>query len=471
MSRSTPTPSSPTSRPSGTHPLVGLAVRPFFPETDAITKIDDLTVEFHLLDANAYFPATVGRPARHAGLAEVARRRRSPTRPSTKQPVGTGPFKFDSRSQDSVTRFVRNDEWWGGEVYLDAVEFYPVPDTATRVDLMLGGELEALQTTDPDSIMALRDEGVPNVYDDSAAEQFAMINTAAAPFDDIRARQALAYATPRQTYLDLIALGVIRGADQRFIPEDPYHNPDVKQVGDDPDARPMALAAEYCAERGAETNPTTGEPDLHRRQDQHRAPVRRVRRSSRPVAPRSSTTAGARPSTSPSTSCSRTSTSSRPRSGSTTSTSGASSRPRIRRPTTCGCCAARSAGSRSTGRGSATRSATRCCCRPRPPPTRPSGSTLYQQVEQMINDAYTYIFLHPHGLDERLHRQRPRRVRSHVARGRRRSSAPSQVARGSAGLDRLTDTRRPHSPHEIEMNYWLQRIGHRDPRCCSPSAR
>jgi len=86
-----------------------------------------------------------------------------------------------------------------------------------------------------------------------------MINSAAAPFDDIRARQALAYATPRQTYLDLIALGVIRGADQRFIPEDPYHNPDVKMVGDDPGTA-EALAAEYCAERGSETNPTTGEP-------------------------------------------------------------------------------------------------------------------------------------------------------------------------------------------------------------------
>ena len=144
-------------------------------------------------------------------------------------------------------------------MYLDAVEFYPVPDSATRVDLMLGGELEALQTTDPDSVIVLQDEEIPNVYDDSAAEQFAMINSAAPPFDDIRARQALAYATPRQTYLDLIALGVIRGADQRFIPEDPYHNPDVKMVADDPDTA-AALAAEYCGERGSETNPTTGEP-------------------------------------------------------------------------------------------------------------------------------------------------------------------------------------------------------------------
>jgi peptide/nickel transport system substrate-binding protein len=239
-------------------PLVGLAVRPFFPETDAILKIDDLTVQFNLLDANAYFPATVvGQLGMTASPAWLAAAVDDPT--LNQQPVGTGPFKFESRSQDSVTRFVRNEDWWGGEVYLDAVEFYPVPDSATRVDLLLGGELDALQTTDPDSILVLEEEGIAGNIDDSAAEQFAMINSAAAPFDDIRARQALAYATPRQTYLDLIALGVIRGADQRFIPEDPYHNPDVKMVADDPETA-AALAAEYCAERGSETNPTTGQP-------------------------------------------------------------------------------------------------------------------------------------------------------------------------------------------------------------------
>jgi peptide/nickel transport system substrate-binding protein len=240
------------------HPLVGLSVKPFFPEEGAIAAIDDLTVQFNLLDADAYFPATLvgqlGMPASPVWLAAALE-----DGTLNQQPVGTGPFKYDSRSQDSVTRFVRNDDWWGGEVYLDAVEFYPVPDSADRVDRLLGGELDALQTTDPESILTLEDEGIAGNIDDSAAEQFAMINSAAPPFDDIRARQALAYAYPRQNYLDLIALGVIRGADQRFIPEDPFHNPDVKQVGDDPD-KAIELATEYCAERGTETNPVTSQP-------------------------------------------------------------------------------------------------------------------------------------------------------------------------------------------------------------------
>lgn len=239
--------------------LVGLTIRPFYPEQGAVEVVDDLTVTYHLLDANAHWPATMnaqlGMMASPTWLADAK------ADPKLNQhPIGTGPFIFDSRSEDSVTRFVRNPDWWGGEVHLDAVEFYSVPDPQTRADLMFGGELDAQHTTDAQSILDLRDDGsIQSVLDDTGEEFFAMMNTEVPPFDDVRARQALAYATPRQTYLDLIGLGVLRAADQRFTPESPFHDPAVRQVGDDPD-RAAALAAEYCAERGGDTNPVLNGP-------------------------------------------------------------------------------------------------------------------------------------------------------------------------------------------------------------------
>jgi peptide/nickel transport system substrate-binding protein len=240
-------------------PLVGLAINPFYPETDPVVKIDEFTVEFTMLDPNTQFP-TIGASA----LGTVA----SPTwlaataaEPALNQePVGTGPFVFDSRSEDSVTRFVRNENYWNGDVYLDAVEFFPVNDSAARVDLLLGGDLDALHTTDPGSIFDLRnDDSLQNVLDDAGEESFVMINSEAPPFDDIRARQALTFVTPRQNYIDLIGLGENRAANQRFIPESPFYNPDVVQEADDPE-RGIALAAEYCAERGSETNPVLSGP-------------------------------------------------------------------------------------------------------------------------------------------------------------------------------------------------------------------
>lgn len=228
-------------------PLVGLAVKPFYPETGAVDRIDDFSAQFNLLEPNAYFAgALTGQLGYVSSPTWLAAALEDPT--LNQKPVGSGPFVFDSRSPDSVTRFVRNDDWWNGEVYLDAVEFVPVPDAATRADLLLQGDLNALQTSDPGAILELReDETVQMVVDETGEEGFAMINSGSAPFDDIRAREALTLATPEENYLNLIGLGVLRPASQRFIPESPYYNPDVTMHMDDP-AAAKELSDAYCAD-------------------------------------------------------------------------------------------------------------------------------------------------------------------------------------------------------------------------------
>ena len=232
-------------------PLVGLAVRPYYPETDAVVKIDDLTMEFHPLEASQFFPsaltAQLGYIASPAWLDALAA---DPT--LEQEPVGTGPFKFDSRTEDSVTKFVRNDAWWGteiiGPVYLDAIEFYPVPDPDTRTELLLNGDLDILHTTDTNQFPTYRDDSsLQLAIDEKGEEYFLMINTSKAPFDDVRVRQALALATDRQGYYDLFNGGEGQMADQMFTPDSPYYNPDVKQSGNDAEGA-AALIAEYCGE-------------------------------------------------------------------------------------------------------------------------------------------------------------------------------------------------------------------------------
>jgi ABC-type transport system substrate-binding protein len=232
-------------------PLVGLAVRPYYPETDAVVKIDDLTMEFHPLEPSQFFPsaltAQLGYIASPTWLDALAA---DPT--LEQEPVGTGPFKFDSRTEDSVTKFVRNDEWWGieaiGPIYLDAIEFYPVPDPDTRTELLLNGDLDILHTTDTNQFPTYRDDSsLQLAIDEKGEEYFLMINTSKAPFDDVRVRQALALATDRQGYYDLFNGGEGQMADQMFTPDNPFYNPDVKQSGNDAEGA-AALVAEYCGE-------------------------------------------------------------------------------------------------------------------------------------------------------------------------------------------------------------------------------
>jgi peptide/nickel transport system substrate-binding protein len=236
-------------------PLVGLAVKPFFPEEGATEIVDDLTVIYNLADSNRYFPATIsGQLGMIASPAWLDAAIEDPT--LNQAPVGTGPFMFGDRSEDSITTFVRNDAWWNGEVYLDAIEFLPVTDTASRNDLIFEGEVDALQSSDPGSVGdLLDDDSIQSILDESGEESFGMINSAVAPFDDIRAREALALATPLENYRNLIGLGVARPANSAFTPEQQFHNPDVVQAGDDP-AAALELVAAYCGERGTEENAT-----------------------------------------------------------------------------------------------------------------------------------------------------------------------------------------------------------------------
>jgi len=229
-------------------PLVGLAVKPFYPTEGAFEALDRYTVRFNLLDSWANFCPTsqLGWVASKAWLEAALE---DPT--LDQKPVGSGPFRFDSRSEDSVTRFVRNEDFWGGEVWLDAVEFVPVVDPDTRTDLLLAGEVHGLHTGNDENIEILENsDGIYNLFSPKphgGDEGFIMLNSSIAPFDDIRARKALAYATPKQDYLTLILAGLGKPADQLFEPESPYHNPAVKQEADMPEEA-VAMAAEYCAD-------------------------------------------------------------------------------------------------------------------------------------------------------------------------------------------------------------------------------
>jgi peptide/nickel transport system substrate-binding protein len=231
-------------------PLVSLAVRAFFPEDDEAPfweVVDDLTVRVFMRRPTANLPANLtgqlGMVASPKWLAATI------DNPALKQePVGTGPFVFDSRTPDQVTRFVRNEDWWNGSAYLDAIEFYPVTDSEVAAGQLIAGDLDSTGTTNADAIISLREtDGLDLIEDDNGEESFAMMNTGAPPFDDVRVREAITLATPRDDYIDFVGQGILRGADSMFTPDSPYYNPDVVQETDQPELA-QALIDDYCAE-------------------------------------------------------------------------------------------------------------------------------------------------------------------------------------------------------------------------------
>ena len=248
--------------------LVRWAIVPTLNENPgpAVEVIDDLTVQFNLDVPMVGWPRSVtaqlGYAASPAWLDAIAE-----DEGQAQFPVGTGPFVFDSRRQDEVTRFVRNDDWWGTEafgqeVYLDAVEFVPLPDGEVRLEQFRSGDLDTVHTTTASQIKAyaeLAAEGnAVNIIEDTGEESFVMINTdpngggeGANPFVDVRAREALTLATLREEYIEAIGEGILTPANSMFHPsQSEWYNPDIVQAANDPEGA-IALAAEFCADQPA----------------------------------------------------------------------------------------------------------------------------------------------------------------------------------------------------------------------------
>ena len=231
---------------------VSLAVRPFYPETGGVTKVDDLTVQFNPLKPMAYFPQFITSQLGMIAPSEwLARAIEDPT--LNQFPVGTGPFMIAERIQDERTVLVRNPDYWAADItdiYLDRIEVYPITDTVIAAERLAAGDIDLMVTSNSDAILTLRDSGdagVRTIENVRSSEDFAMMNIQQPPFNDIRARQALTFATNRDAYVALIRQGTAPPADSMFHPDLIWHNPDVKQETNMPE-RAGPLVAAYCAD-------------------------------------------------------------------------------------------------------------------------------------------------------------------------------------------------------------------------------
>ena len=230
-------------------PIISLAVAPSFPAENRVERIDDYTVQYNLLRQSAHFPiALTSQLGMIPPASYIAAAAEDPS--MDQMPVGQGPFKLVSRAQDDRTVVERNEDYWQGtdNVYLDGIEFLPITDTAIAAERVAAGDVDLVVTSNPDAILTLRDaDSVSTIENIFSSENDIMMNTRAAPFDDIRARQALTYASDREGYASLIGQGTSPMADSIFHPDLIWNNPDVVQEGNMPElAGP--LVESYCAD-------------------------------------------------------------------------------------------------------------------------------------------------------------------------------------------------------------------------------
>ncbi|NDG66939.1 MAG: ABC transporter substrate-binding protein [Actinobacteria bacterium] len=190
-------------------------------EKKAFVKIDDLTVQLNLavprpnLDYNLWANGRT-RMMSSASLASKTC--------GTTTAVGTGPFMIKSKGTDPfVTELVKNPNYWRLDKnsnklpYADTVTFKTVLDGGQRVNAMAKGQADIalFGATSGQQLNRVKDSLKDKVtlYEGPRDTNWAFhFNTMKAPFNNLLAREAFAYALDRETFAKISCKGNCEGA-------------------------------------------------------------------------------------------------------------------------------------------------------------------------------------------------------------------------------------------------------------------
>jgi ABC-type transport system substrate-binding protein len=222
-------------------PLTG----PFLLNIQSIRAVDELTVLVTLSTPWVPFPSVLTNVNGYiCGLKQLADTSGRAT------PIGTGPFVFKEWLPGDHFTATRNPNYWRtGLPYLDSITFRPIPDAISRGNGLQAGDFDLMHSSDAQNVADFLDRpGFHQVNDRDAVigepdQNFIMLNTAVPPLNDLRVRQALAYATDQQRVIATLYNSLTPPAAGPFPAGSPYFGPTGFPTYDPRQA--SALVADY----------------------------------------------------------------------------------------------------------------------------------------------------------------------------------------------------------------------------------
>ncbi|PLL12908.1 diguanylate cyclase [Tabrizicola sp. TH137] len=208
---------------------------------DAVVKVDDFTVQLNLRNPDITlipsfgdYPALCVHPSFPDGgdLATA--------------PIGTGAFELVS-FEVGVRAVVKRREagaWWGGEAYLDGIEFIDMgTDESAFLAAFSAGEIDMNDETSPDFADANDAAGLVRESAVTATTMVARMNTQVAPFTDQKVRQAMQLAVDNAVVLELGVAGLGSVAENHHVAPVHPEYAEIPKIAPDP-AKALAMLTE-----------------------------------------------------------------------------------------------------------------------------------------------------------------------------------------------------------------------------------
>lgn len=187
---------------------------------DQTSCSDERTVTFYLKSPHTEFPVL---------LADY-RIRIVPKQNALDAPVkgvGTGPFRLNKLSPETVTVLTANHQYWDGPPTVNNVHIYGISDYNSRVQALLAGQidwLEAVSTRQKKLFADHKKLWLQNIR--SGEWRGIVFRYDIPPFDDHRIRKAVRIAVDRQKIMQLVSGsdGGELSCDSPVWPGDPYRS-------------------------------------------------------------------------------------------------------------------------------------------------------------------------------------------------------------------------------------------------------
>ncbi len=186
---------------------------------ESVDVIDDYTVQFTLTRGVGFLPQLMA--AAYFGMHSPAAIMAGGLEYGTpvRGVVGTGPFKFVEWIDGDRLTLERNEEYWGEKANAERLIFRGIQEAATRLAELEAGSIDIAVNLSPDDFAAVSNNPDLKVVFPEADLRVGYIgmHQANKPFDDVRVRQALAYAIDKDAIVEAFygELGAVAG---EFIP-------------------------------------------------------------------------------------------------------------------------------------------------------------------------------------------------------------------------------------------------------------
>lgn len=208
----------------------------FFGSAKITTKVIDAgTIEIHSDIASPIMPTTMG--------AMTIVSTKTVTDRLTREPVGTGPYRFVAWRPGQDVVLTRFDGYWGDKPQAEKATYIWRSESAVRAAMVATGEADIAPSI---SAQDATDKSMDFSYFDSETTNF-RIDLGLAPLNDVRVRRALNLAIDREAIRGSILSPDVIPATQFIVPSINGHNPNLKPWPYDPEQAKKLLAEAKAA--------------------------------------------------------------------------------------------------------------------------------------------------------------------------------------------------------------------------------